>query len=225
VDEEIREEGYDYYLDSPKFSPDGNAIAVCGRRNKGNVEENYGIYLYDLQAKDGFKVIYTGYVGYLDWTPDSEWIVFPENETYYKTDIYKIRKDGSEKTLLWDGSKFGYNCWMNSLNLSYDGKYIVVGLDSDENGYSILLLNSDGTGEPKALVSSSRGGMYPHFDAMPSKVLYYTYTGGESHYIEHINIDDCDYERIVEGYGPTTTLGCKYIYFERNGDIWEMRIY
>jgi len=223
VDEELKEEGYNFIFHSPKFSPDGKTIAVNGAMYYYEERES-GIFLYDLQARDGFKLIFAEDSNNLDWAPDGEWIVFSSG-----ADIYKIRRDGSEKTLIWNGSRFGNNCWINGLNLSYDGKYIVIGLVQYENykgKYSVLLLNSDGTGEPKVLVNSSHSGMYPHFDPMPSKVLYNIYAEyGEKSYIEQVNIDNCDYERVVEGYYPTTTLGCKYIYFERDGDIWEMRIY
>ncbi|MGQ9706301.1 MAG: hypothetical protein ACUVWP_04765 [bacterium] len=95
------------------------------------------------------------------------------------------------------------------MNLSYDGKYIVIGLHNDNNKYSVLLLYSDGTGEPKVLVGSSHSGMYPHFDPMPSKVIYNIYVeyDGQS-FIEQVNIDNLEYERIVEGCYPTAIPGC-----------------
>ncbi|MGQ9706300.1 MAG: TolB family protein [bacterium] len=88
---------YYYYIRSPKSSPDGKMVAVvfCSRGCDNYGDDN--IYLYDLQARNGFKQIYSrSDYNYFDWSSEGEWIVFSENGA----DMYKIRKDGSEKTLL-----------------------------------------------------------------------------------------------------------------------------
>ncbi len=217
----------------PKFSPDAKKIACFGySRSTSEV----GIFLYDLELKNGFQFLSpTGYLSeYLDWSPDGEWIAYSSVVFDYKSyecDIYKIRPDGTDNQLLWDGAKFSEEFTIQGLNWSDDGKYIAIGTEEYVPGAvtcnrCILLINSDGSGKHKILVPPEKSGAYPEFDSTGENVLFVRYGGPWQRFgIEQVDFTGGNEEMIVEGMYPTTYPGSPYIYFEKEYEIWRYRMY
>jgi TolB protein len=84
-------------------------------------------------------------IGSPDWSPDSQWIVFPafiDAYGYYEGDLYKAKSDGSE----WEGLGIG-----SSPTWSPDGTKIVFSCTRtcyyDDGPVVLYTMNADGTGK------------------------------------------------------------------------------
>ena len=92
----------------PVWSPDGRYLAYRSIRG-----DNSDIYVYDLEEKKETRLTD---VPELDaepeWSPDGEWIAFVSYRDYPNSDIYLMRKNGSDvRRLTTDPAKDTYPIW------------------------------------------------------------------------------------------------------------------
>lgn len=166
----------------PKISPDGKNLLFCASTS---LPEWTGLWVMDLATQERTLLHSDGRVG--DWSPDSEWIAFNIG-----TQIYKIRKDGTELTqLTFEGRNF-------SPDWSPDGNSILYnntscGSQADpipEYSCGVLTMDSN-TNEKKFIVSFVGTPKW-----FPTQDKFLT-SGGEIFNLDGLNIHTLSLE---EGY-------------------------
>jgi Tol biopolymer transport system component len=122
----------------PKISPDGKKLLFTG---PASLPEWRGLWIMDMEKQEKTLVHPDGRLA--DWAPDSDWIAFNIG-----TQIYKVRKDGSELTqLTFEGRNFLPN-W------SPDGKRLAI--TSSLSGLTLILTDE---GEIMQTISGAAGGV------------------------------------------------------------------
>lgn len=106
-------------IDVATWSPDMQYIAFC----MGGYYGERKLYYISVDGGEPIEIPTPPDIipQYPDWSPDGEWISFYHAD-YYKSDIYKIRIDGTDFTRL---TNCGYNAGAHGPRWSPDGVWIV----------------------------------------------------------------------------------------------------
>ncbi len=126
---------------SPTWSPDGKRIAYTSNR-AGNPH----IYVINSNKSRGFdkpkRVTFGGkYNANPQWSPDGQWILY-EGLSGNNFQIWKVRPDGSDATILTSGANSEMPSW------SPDGRYIVYSSGKGRD-QSLFIMRADGSGHRK----------------------------------------------------------------------------
>lgn len=153
-----RENGY-----HPWYSPDGTKIAFIVDLDigGGGVGANTGLWVMDADGSNLFQVdcwdptaghsmLFSG--TQLAWSNDSEWIAYIDRGFYGGAgthSVYKIRPDGTDKTLLAEGDgiaangyswRVGWGAWLPD-----DSAVICSGTNTGSSGWRVFLAPADGS--------------------------------------------------------------------------------
>lgn len=162
----------------PQFSPDGTMIAFFVNLQStvdGDDPTRQGLWTMDADGSNDslISAFYPGSGtqanrGYmfdgtqLDWSHDSEWIVFVKDGFAPGAGgVYKIRPDGTDETLLVAGTSVSFPALRNTIGLgawSDDDSFIIYSQNQgiSAGDWSIRRVNADGTGDTQ-LVSTTNG--------------------------------------------------------------------
>jgi hypothetical protein len=156
----------------PTYSPDGTKIAFFVNQDGGGGGDitRQGLWTMDAdgsndQLIDGFAIAAAngGYLfsgTQLAWSNDSEWIAYIDRgfsgAAGGTASVYKIRPDGTDKTLLKEGVGDGFSCRVGwGAWLDDDSKVICTATDSGDSGWRIFALEPDGSGETELIAAGS----------------------------------------------------------------------
>ena len=123
------------YVQSPRWSPDGEKIAFV------LVKEGSDIYVVDAEGTNLVQVTNDSASEVdLDWSPDGSRIVFTSGDIYHNN-IYVMNADGIDPKKLTDTSGLGDSspCW------SPDGQYIAFTSKLSNRLTAIFVMNADGS--------------------------------------------------------------------------------
>lgn len=92
----------------PDWSPDGRQLAYTRLEGCANLANGYSMCEVDISITDSEGREYTSVTNTAgvqewkaEWSPDGEWLVYSGADLeYISADVYKVRPDGSEVTLL-----------------------------------------------------------------------------------------------------------------------------
>lgn len=158
----------------PTFSPDGTKIAflVNIQAGGGGTLSRQGLWTMDADGSNDAVIdnwnntnadrgyLYSG--TQLAWSNDSEWIAYVDGGfsgggTF---SVYKIRPDGTDKTLLKEGNgiaangvfcRIGWGAWLD------DDSEIIVSADSPGVGWEIWSVLTDGSETEALLIADPDG--------------------------------------------------------------------
>jgi hypothetical protein len=173
-----REEGF-----APLYSPDGTKIAFHVNLSAGGGGDysRQGLWVMDAdgsnaQLVDGWVTVNDSECGWLysttqhEWSHDSEWIAYIDRgfgggpATSGTFSVWKIRPDGTDKTMLADGDAGGGNFNLHYMGwgawLPDDSAVIASEHLNSGSGISVVALSADGSGGTTLVDGASGDGPY-----------------------------------------------------------------
>jgi Tol biopolymer transport system component len=195
----------------PKISPNGKMLLFKGPTS---LPDWKGLWVMDLETKEKILLHPDGKIG--DWAPDSEWIAFNIN-----TNIYKIKKDGSNLTqLTFEGRNF-YPAWSGDSNLiAYDNTS--CGSQSQPpppNSCGILICDHEGSNKNflvrGRIPSWGLDNHYLIYNGLHSELFMFTFSDSVSLQLTTLNLDSASFNEIrsIDTYSETE----KVLFHNSNG--------
>lgn len=154
---------------NPKLSPDGSKIAF--RSDSGGTDQ---IWIANSNGQNAVKItsglnIHSG----PDWSHDSQYLYYAVSVSTFNTDIYKIKYDGTNLSVVRNSSSFEY--WPNIDPLQ--GKYMIYKFDSGSWGPTATTKRLDlATNSEITLIDcntpSTYGSHYLRYSPNSSKIAF-----------------------------------------------------
>jgi TolB protein len=142
----------DYY---PSFSPDGGAIVFASTRSLGT----FDLYMMILQTSQIMPL--TDEIGNVfspEFSPDGEEILFINRKPDSPTELWLIRRDGSNPRLIFGGPNYRGPNTIVSASWSPDGSKIAMAMSvQNPFEYQIFVMDSEGKTDPQRITYGMMG--------------------------------------------------------------------
>jgi TolB protein len=142
----------DYY---PSFSPDGGAIVFASTRSLGT----FDLYMMILQTSQIMPL--TDEIGNVfspEFSPDGEEILFINRKPDSPTELWVIRRDGSNPRLIFGGPNYRGPNTIVSASWSPDGSKIAMAMSvQNPFEYQIFVMDSEGKTDPQRITYGMMG--------------------------------------------------------------------
>jgi eukaryotic-like serine/threonine-protein kinase len=159
----------------PRFSPDGNAIAVTVQDPRSGKDD---IWVYPAAGGEPTRITFGPQAYWTAWSPDGKEIAY----TVVENGNYSIRRrslDGRvPEQILFHDERYTY---ANVLDWSPDGKYLSIDLCTKEGTYSNWILPLTGDGKPFRPPTMSRNSSSTYdglFSPNDRWIAYFSYETG-----------------------------------------------
>jgi serine/threonine protein kinase/Tol biopolymer transport system component len=177
----------------PQISPDGDEIVFVSNR-----DGDYDLYLMDINGNNLRQLTRNLQTDRIPaWSADGRWIIYSSDTRGDGThDLYQIRPDGSEQTLIYsDGNRNSHPRW------SDDDQYIVFtgGAPNDNSTWEVLQLNRRTNGVIK-LTNNATNDSSAVFTPDGRRILYIS-DGDGGGAIAEMNLEGGDRQIIHDDAG------------------------
>ncbi|MCW4013266.1 MAG: PKD domain-containing protein, partial [Candidatus Bathyarchaeota archaeon] len=197
-----------------KWSPDGSQIIykLCNEYYR----DNASIWIMDADGSNQRCLVENPHSNFFDWSPDGDWVVYERNGYYLdeddngspdyidgRTDIYKIRADGSHNTLLTDDNDSYCQhtpIWMNDGQILYRSDELV-----DENGMSSSWI-MDEDGDNKEMINPW-GGKWQDVSPNAEWLVVQTDEPDETNGYAQLYIVSTESEGVSAGFSANIKMG------------------
>jgi len=231
---EERELASDYEVRFPRWSPDGNSVLITGYDKKKRDQKDYNGGVYKIDVQDGQVSELVQFPPVQDFLLDSWWNSsvadwsHDGNAIFYLNQGRIITRDlesGNEKQLYQNINL------VRLLNLSPDGKRMVLGIENEAEGTSSILIMPISGGEPRELFKFQRlrGPRRVHAWTPDGKYLLFSENLKQGCVIWQISPDGGEPEKLWQSDKEYSSLsihpdGQQIVFstFEQAVEIWVM---